>query len=860
MFIFGFDPFSFFAGFISASVFWWLLSRARPLWREIRSGIKEKSEVAQSRKSTAVEENHRRNTLRRAQGMHLAAPLFALDEILQTPLVFAPKPIVEPGEAPVFEDIISQTVPYLPTWPEIGSTFGVQTLTLPQALAGNSNLVIIGQPGIGKSVALAHLASLLANRSAEMGALQEAVPFLLHVADLRLPAADEKNALTPITEAFSENASMFDLGRLPAFIQGVFKGGNALLLIDGYDEITAAEQQVVSEYFKLLIKLFPQNKIITTGSPEYLDGLISLGFAPLTLATWSTKRHETFIRQWGELWTQTVSMESWAQTGAQQVDPLLLNIWLGTDNSNLTPLELTLKAWGAYAGDSLGPHVLEGLASHIRRIAPPNTPLAALETLAMQATLSAQAVFDPRKARAWVRSFEPAEEKIPGQTGELKLKTGELKLKTGELKTQTNDAPAAEEQPAGDKKAEKVATPTYGLLSKMVASGLLVSYPHHRMKFIHPIFAGYLAGRAMTNYNAEDQILEQTDWAGKYLAMRYFAAFGDASKLVQSMLEFSRLPMHRPLMSAARFLRDAPKNAPWRGKLFGSLAAILQTEGIPLGVRGQAMAAFVYSNDANAAPLFRQFASGTAFELVQLAVLGLGAIKDTKAVQVLSQTLNAPSISVRRAACLALVAIGTNEALELVAHTLLSGDEDVRRAAAEALAEDPAEGHAVLKEGMEHADILLRRAIAYGLGRLEDAWAIEALQKIQIADEQWVVRNAATEVLDAKTNIAARAPHKLKAPSDSPWLIEFASKQGVGISPGTPATDILLQALKSEVPETRLAALPYLKFAPTEGVVTQLYHAMYKDDPELREAAFNILWEIGASGVKLPDPTQLGLN
>jgi HEAT repeat protein len=841
MFNFGFDNYSFFAGFIAASIFWWLIARARPLWNEMRSGFKEQQEVAQSRKTNTVEENHRRSTLRRAQGMHLAAPLFALDEILQTPLVLAPQPVVEPGTPPVFEDVISQTVPYLPTWPEIAAAFGTQTLTLPQALAGNSNLVIIGQPGMGKTVALAHLASLLANRSEEMGELQDRVPFHLHIANLKLPVTDEKDVLKPITEAFSEHASMLDLGRLPNFIQSVFKSGDTVLLIDGFDEITPAEQQVVSDYFKMLIKVFPKNRIITTGAPEYLDGLIALGFAPLALAAWPARQNEHFIEQWGQLWSQTVSLEAWAQTGPEQVDPLLLNVWLGADHMSLTPLELTLKAWGAYAGDSLGPHVLEAIATHIRRIAPQNTPLAALETLAMQATLSAQPVFDPRKARDWVRSFEPAEETVSGE-----------QLAAEET--------AVEEKPAKGKKAEKVATPTYGLLSKMVASGLLIAYTNNRMRFIHPVFAGYLAGRAMTTYNAQEPILNQPDWAGKFLAMRYFAAFGDASKLVQSLMEFSRLPMHRPLMVAARFLRDAPKNAPWRGKLFGTLAAILQTEGIPFGVRGQAMAAFVHSNDPNAAVLFRQFAATTSFELVQLSVLGLGAIRDGKAVQVLEQTMGAPSLSVRRAACMALVAIGSNDALESVAHTLLSGDEDVRRAAAEALASDPVEGHAVLKEGMSHSDILLRRAIAYGLGRLEDRWAVEALQKIQIEDEQWVVRNAATEVLDAKTNITTRAPRRLKAPSDSPWLVEFASKQGVGISPGTPATDILLQALKSDDAETRLAALPYLKYVPSEGVVTQLYHAMYKDDPELREAAYNTLWEIGTSGIKLPDPTQLGLS
>ncbi len=82
----------------------------------------------------------------------------------------------------------------------------------------------------------------------------------------------------------------------------------------------------------------------------------------------------------------------------------------------------------------------------------------------------------------------------------------------------------------------------------------------------------------------------------------------------------------------------------------------------------------------------------------------------------------------------------------------------------------------------------------------------------------------------------------------------------MGISPGVPATDILLLALKSEDPDSRIAALPYLKFTPSEGVITQLYDAMHKDDPELREAAYNTIWEIGLSGVDLPDPSKYGFG
>ena len=839
------DPLSFIAGFATATVIWFLLGRARPMIAELRESLKEQREQAQTRKASSVEENHRRLTLRRAQGMHLAAQLFALDEIIQEPTVITPPAPVEPGGATRFEDVITQTLPYMPAWPEVAAIYQPHVLTLPQALAGDTNLVIIGQPGTGKTVALAHLASLAANRSEQMGALQEFVPFHFHVADLNLPVQDPKNILNIIIEAASENAPMFDVGKIPAFVQSVFKGGQALLLIDGYDEITPNEQTLVAEFFKLLLKAHPKTRIVTTGAPEYLDGLIPLGFVPLSLCSWTEKSNQQFVDQWGELWSRTVAMEAWAQTGPEQVDPLLINSWLGSSSSNLSPLELTLKIWGAYAGDSLGPNILDTIATHIRRVAPANTPLAALETLAMQVVVSATPVFDPRKAREWVKSFDVAEE----------TPEGEAVQNPDEEAQQSEDAKSRK-----GKKVEKVTTPNTGLLGKMTDSGLLIAYSNNRMRFVHPVLAGYLAGHALTNYNAEETLLNQPDWSGKYLAMRFIAAHGDASRLVQAMLEFSRLPMHRPLFAAARWLRDAPKNAPWRGKMFGTLAAILQTDGIPLNLRGQAMAAFVYSNDPSAAALFRQFATSSSFELVHLAILGIGAVRDTKSLKILEGALNAPSLAVKRAACMALAAINTNESLEIAAHALLNGEEDVRRAAGEALANDPNEGHAMLRDGITINDILLRRAVIYGLGRVREEWATDLLKKVQIEDEQWVVRNAATEVLEMRTHSSAFAPKRSKAPHETPWLIEFAAKKGVGVSPGVPATDILLLALKDDNSDTRLAALQFLKYTPQDVVLKQLYEAMYRDDLELREATFNVLWELGAAGVKLPHPSEYGLN
>ena len=844
-FNFSLQPSSFILGFVIATVFWWLLGRARPLWNDIRQNLTEQRESARVRRTSNLEENHRRTTLRRAQGMHLAAPLFALDEILQEPRVLAPLPAVEPGGPTAKDDAVTQTVPYLPAWPNLAAIYNAPTFTISQALSRGSNIVIIGQPGIGKTVALAHIASLTANRNEQLGDLQDCVPFLLHVADLKLPITDAKDVLNPMVDNASQLAPVLDLPRLPGFIQKSFRLGRALVLLDGYDELTADGQNVVVEYITLLTQTYPQVRIITTGAPEYIGGLLNLGFAPLALAAWHPSKNDKFIRLWGELWTQYVAVEAWAQTGPEQVDPILLNTWLGTDNLNLNPLELTLKVWGAYAGDSLGSHVLEAIATHIRRIAPVGTPLAALETLAMQIVLTAQPVFDPRKAREWMKSFESLEDKKENASENIPYEE-----KTNEGKTQ--------KVKMGQKAAP---TPSAGLLGKMAASGLLITHPGNRMRFAHPIFEGYLAGCALSSYDAESALLNQPDWSGKYLAIHYLASHGDITKIVQNMLEWSRLPMHRPLLAASRWLRDAPRNAAWRGKLMGTLATLLQTEGLPLALRGQALAAFTTSNDPGASALFRQLMTSLSFELVQLAALGSGATRDSKAIPLLKSAVQAPDLSTRKAACLALVAIGTTEALETVADVLLNADEDLRRAAAESLANDSNEGYAMLKEGATMQDVLVRRSIIYGLARIQEPWAQETLQKLQLEDDQWVVRNAATEVIDVYGKEGnPRIPHPLKAPSESPWLIEFAGKQGIGISPGTPATDILLLALKGDEPEARLSALPYLKNTPTDGVITQLYNAMYRNDRELREAAYQTLWELGAAGIKLPDPMQFGLS
>ncbi|NJC98051.1 MAG: hypothetical protein C3F07_00825 [Anaerolineales bacterium] len=842
-------PFSFVVGFLVGIASFWLLGRARPLLRQIREDAKTRREEAKVRRTSGLEDNHRRLTLRRAQGMHLAAPLFALNDILQEPRLMAPPAQVQPGVIAIQEDIISQTLPYMPAWPELAAVYRAPTLGIEEAIAGGRNIVIVGAAGAGKTVALAHVASLAANLKVQLEAGKDAVPFLYHVADLQLPFDESKDPLSILINAVSERAPMFDLGRIPAFVQQCFKGGTALLLIDGFDESDPKIQGDVAAWFKALLEAHPRLRIITTGCVNQLNGLPGLGFQPLTLMAWDARRNASFIQRWSELWSQVVETDSESQTGPGKADPVLLNTWIGIENTDLTPFELTLKIWGAYAGDSLGPRVLDAIATHVRRIAPSGTPVAALELLAMQVVLTSQPIFDPRTARAWVKQYDIVDDKqIESAETISKTETGETVPLTDSQKIRIRKSKA------GD------AVPSYGLLSKMVDSGLLVSHSNNRMRFLHPVLNGYLAGQAIGDHESDASLLAQPDWDGKTVALHYLAARGDASAVADILLKESDLPLHVQTFIVARWLRDAPKDAKWRGKAFANLLNILKAEGQPLALRAQAMAAFVTSGDPGAALMFRQLLTSRSFEIIPLAALGSGAVRDAKAIPLLEEIMQAPVGAVRRAACLALVAIGAEKSIEAVASALLQGDDELKRAAAEAMANDPVEGHAILKEGVELNDIMVRRAVVHGLARVEQQWSVELLQHLQVEDEQWAVRNLANQYLEQMAHIDPRVPHTLPPPSETPWLVEFAGKQGIGIPRGGPATDVLLTAYKLGDTEERLAAIPYLKRNASDGIISALYNGVYGEDPEVREASFHAIEEIFANGYKLPHPNQFGLG
>ncbi|MCJ7702048.1 MAG: hypothetical protein MUO62_10725 [Anaerolineales bacterium] len=112
---------SFWAGFIAATLLWLLIRILRPAlqkgWQNLKTGI----QSARQGLLINTEQRHRLDTLKHIQGLHLAAPLFSLDEVLIPPRLMAPPPLVDPDEPPPYEDIVSTNIPFAPDWTEMAA-------------------------------------------------------------------------------------------------------------------------------------------------------------------------------------------------------------------------------------------------------------------------------------------------------------------------------------------------------------------------------------------------------------------------------------------------------------------------------------------------------------------------------------------------------------------------------------------------------------------------------------------------------------------------------------------------------------------------------------------------------------------
>ncbi|ONI70634.1 hypothetical protein ALI144C_49355 [Actinosynnema sp. ALI-1.44] len=139
----------------------------------------------------------------------------------------------------------------------------VSTLRVEQALAGASRTLLVGEPGSGKTTLLQWLA-ITAARGAFRGTLAKwngVVPFFVR---LRAYASGD----LPQPEHYLDSIGC-PFGSLmpPGWVHRVLSAGQALLLVDGVDELPVPKRNAVREWIRNVLTTYPENRVVMTARP-----------------------------------------------------------------------------------------------------------------------------------------------------------------------------------------------------------------------------------------------------------------------------------------------------------------------------------------------------------------------------------------------------------------------------------------------------------------------------------------------------------------------------------------------------------------------------------------------------------------
>ncbi|MDI2031685.1 NACHT domain-containing protein [Saccharopolyspora sp. TS4A08] len=171
-----------------------------------------------------------------------------------------------------------------------------QAIRVERVLSDHRLILLRGEAGGGKSTLLRWLA-VTAARSAftdELSSLNGCTPFLIKLRSYsggRLPRPEE----------FLDDVAGTIVGVMPpGWVHQRLRSGQAVLLVDGVDEVTAPQRQAVREWLKGLVNEFPAIRIVVTSRPAAANvgWLRNEGFNTAFLEQLGAADLSALVRHW----------------------------------------------------------------------------------------------------------------------------------------------------------------------------------------------------------------------------------------------------------------------------------------------------------------------------------------------------------------------------------------------------------------------------------------------------------------------------------------------------------------------------------------------------------------------------------
>ena len=532
----------FFFGALIGLLLTLLGGRLKPITSAVFGKGRKSIQIIGDRFSAVSVDRFRGDLIRQAQRMHLTQPFFHLDEIVIPPSLLAPPPPVDPAgrTSPRKHPVGS---PNLPDWNYLSGLYRSPIIPLTHAVASGASFLITGELGSGKTTALAYITLLLARHVASLGEAANRTPMFVHAANLFIGKEFTKDPVQSLVRGAQASSDPNLASKLAGVLRPALHNGKAIVLLDGLDELTAADIALVMQGLSMLQAECPGNQIISAGPIEGYDGIAQAGLTPVPIAPWTEHDQRAFMARWSEAWQQHI-VPTLPKKRMGELDPALITGWLIGGVSGLTPLEITLRIWAAYSGDLRGAKNRDSLQAYIERI------------LSVDERQTAEAV-----GRVWLRK--------------------------------TQSALMERDLPRG--------TPVQDLID----AGLLIRRSGNRISFQQPAIGAYLAARAL-HASGELSAIKAFDWTPVQQALTYLAATDDMGGFIQQALADTEDPLEKKLFACARWLRESPPRVPWRAEILRTLGKIINDGKLPYGLRLRATHAMAYSREPSVEILFKR--------------------------------------------------------------------------------------------------------------------------------------------------------------------------------------------------------------------------------------------------------------
>jgi len=707
--------------------------------------------------------------------------------------------------------LLQQTLGYDPAFPEFAVEYYAPTFTLLDSLIKGANICLIGTPGTGKSVAIADCITTIVKGEAEHLGMSSKIPFYVEAQHIlqQFPGSD---ILGIILAALQANTAFLTIPNFPKYLTATINKENAILFIDGLDTLSHTDTNRVANYIIALSKTIPSLQVVVAASPTYLGNLVKAPLELVSIAPWGQKEKRLFLEKWSKLGLRSASPSTPDDSG-DFVDQLnIRNSLLVLSGKYFTPLEFTLFAWAANAGDLTGSTAVDAIDSYLTRILSPlsQNTIRSLENLALHALDQEQSSFTKRDIYSWLSNI--TDSASPGLTDD----------KTSPIN-----------------RAVQIALSS-GLLKKTGPDGFYFSYS---------TIAGFLAARGLSrsSNNVVQRILNQPDWSLVHETMRYFSAFNSVQPFLNRQLSDSSL-LKAGLLRACTWLTYIKSSPAEEQALLRAVTQEIYSNKIYL-VKLRLVIELAKSGNPSTGAIFRHLLQSKNPDTRRVAALGAGFITDLSSVPHLISQLN-DQFSSSIAACYALGKIASPNALEAVADGLLRGDELLRRSAAESLAHNRSEGHPALREGVTMDDLLVRYATVHGLSLINEPWSIEILDKMRIDENEWVVRDLAQHVFEIFETGSPYLPGPLPPLHTATWLRTFSEQHNLAVHSPETALELLLSALEKGSDEQKQAALIYLRRLLNSESIPALLNLFKDSNPDVNQLAALTLWLCAPPGYK----------